>query len=103
VGPKTGLDEAEKSLDPNGIKTANPSAVQPAVSRSTDCAIPAPRDSNMVVVRNVQFSFQFDKLRATVATNAKLNMNMPANCDFELLGFWICPSPQSQCESLSSH
>jgi hypothetical protein len=36
VGPKTGLDDVEKILDPTGTRNSDPSVVQPVASRYTD-------------------------------------------------------------------
>jgi hypothetical protein len=41
VGPRTGLDTAEKILHPTGTRTPTPSVVQLVASRYTDYAIPA--------------------------------------------------------------
>jgi hypothetical protein len=42
LGPKTGLDEVEKILDPTGTRTPTP---RPSMaSRYTECAIPAPSE-----------------------------------------------------------
>jgi hypothetical protein len=42
VGPRTGLDEVKRILDPTGTGTPTSLVVQPVASRYTDCAIPAP-------------------------------------------------------------
>jgi hypothetical protein len=52
VGPRTGLDDVEKILDPIGTPTPTPSIVQPVASRHTDCAIPDPLKSKVVPVLN---------------------------------------------------
>jgi hypothetical protein len=46
VGPRPNLDdvEEEKLLDLSGTKSFEPSVVQPAGSRHTDCATAAPAD-----------------------------------------------------------
>jgi hypothetical protein len=47
VGPRRG---EEKNLAPTGIRTPTPpSAVQPVASRYTDCGIPAPRASAVLM------------------------------------------------------
>jgi hypothetical protein len=48
VGPRVGLDDVKKILDPTGARTPTARAVQPVASRYTDCAIPAfPEDSTL--------------------------------------------------------
>jgi hypothetical protein len=42
VNHRAGLNDVEKTLDPTGTRTPDPSAVQPVASRYTDYAIPVP-------------------------------------------------------------
>jgi hypothetical protein len=42
MGPKAGLDVEKKNSRPYRDPNSDPSVVQPAASRNTDCAVPAP-------------------------------------------------------------
>jgi hypothetical protein len=53
VGPKAGLNVAEKRKILRG-SNSDPSVVQPAASRYTDCAIPAPKKKGKRAKRDLK-------------------------------------------------